>query len=474
MPYRTQPPEVERPLRYSVRDGVACSVMGGAGDTYFAAFAIFLKASAAQVGVLSTLPAVIGSLAQILSAWLGRRRQARRPIIVGAAAVQAFSWLPLTFLPLLFPDYAIPLLIASVALYSLLGNLIAPQWSSLMGDLVPERIRGRYFARRNALGSMTNFATIFCAGGLLHYFEGKGETALGFVSIFMVALVARIVSVYYLNLLPDPPGNVAKLEVPHDLGWWERIRGSIFFRFAIFFALMQFATAIASPYFTVYMLRDLKLSYMEFTLLTASSIVIQFFTLSAWGRLSDAFGNRLILVVAGWCIPVLPALWLVSTEFWYLMLIQALGGFAWAGFSLSAGNFLYDVVPPEKRVTYLAMHNVLAAGAIFIGAMIGAQLGEYFTDPRALFGFSGLYAVFLISAVGRFLVATAFLPSLKEVRRTRRITAPAVVLRVTRSTALAGLMVDFTRGRRHRRHRAAASAGHTHHHTHGAAAREKA
>ena len=38
-------PSVDRALRHSVRDGVAYSVMAGAGETYFSAFAIFFKAT---------------------------------------------------------------------------------------------------------------------------------------------------------------------------------------------------------------------------------------------------------------------------------------------------------------------------------------------------------------------------------------------------------------------------------------------
>ena len=64
-------PIVDRALRHSIRDGMAFSVQVGAGETYFSAFALFLRATAPQVALLSTLPPLLGSLAQIFSAWLG-------------------------------------------------------------------------------------------------------------------------------------------------------------------------------------------------------------------------------------------------------------------------------------------------------------------------------------------------------------------------------------------------------------------
>lgn len=449
--------EVNRSLRHSVRDGVAYSVMAGAGETYFSAFALFLKASTAQVGLLATLPPMIGSLAQLLSAWLGQIVRQRRAIILTGTSLQAFSWLPLLLLPLLFPDYGATLLIICITLYYALGNLVSPQWASLMGDLVHEQQRGRYFARRNKLMSMTNFAALVGAGIVLHFFQGRDQTLYGYVVIFSVAIVARLISVYFLARMVDPPGHVATLELPRGREWWRRIRRSHFLRFALFFALMNLAVGIASPYFAVYMLRDMHLSYMEFMAITATSVFAQFLTLNSWGRISDAFGNRVIMRVTGWVVPLLPVAWIVSENFWYLIAIQVIAGFFWAGFSLSAGNFLYDLVPAGKRITYLAIHNVLAAFGVFLGATFGGLLATLIEPAVAsnddLFGWDhALYYVFLVSTIARIIIVAVFLPRIKEVRATRRLTAGGLILRATRSPALAGLVVEFS-GSRFRRKR---------------------
>lgn len=43
---------------------------------------------------------------------------------------------------------------------------------------------------------------------------------------------------------------------------------------------MQLSVAIAAPFFVVYMLRDLHFTYLEFTINTAMSILIQFLALN--------------------------------------------------------------------------------------------------------------------------------------------------------------------------------------------------
>jgi MFS family permease len=216
------------------------------------------------------------------------------------------------------------------------------------------------------------------------------------------------------------------MEVPIGEGWGQRLRQSNFVRFSIFFALMQFAVAIASPFFTVYMLRDLQFSYLAFMGNTGMSILVQFLTLNQWGRISDVFGNRRILGTTGVLVPLMPLLWIFSTNYWYLLCAQALSGLAWAGFTLSASNFIYDLIARDKRATYLSVHNVLASIGIFGGAMLGGYLGLVMPTQIALAGItiswlSPLLGVFVISTLARALVVVFLLPKIREVRKVRPI-----------------------------------------------------
>ncbi|MEK6749480.1 MAG: MFS transporter [Pseudomonadota bacterium] len=449
----SQDPVVDRTLRHSVKDGVAYSVMSGAGETYFSAFAIFLKASTSQIALLASLPPLIGSIAQLASAWLGRRTHRRQSIILGGAYAQIVVWAPMLLLPLLFPRWSVDLLLVCVIIYYAAGNLIAPQWSSMMGDLVPEDRRGRFFAMRTRLASITSFLAIVAAGSVLHYFAGQGNTYVGYAVLFLVAAAARTVSTFHLSRMYDPPGKVAALEMPSSQDWLQRITGAHAPRFSAYFALMMFAVNIASPFFTVYMLRDLHFTYLQFMVMTAASVVVQFLCLNTWGKIGDEYGNRVILMLTGALVPFLPLLWLVSQEFYYLLSLQILSGVAWAGFNLSAANFLYDLVPAPKRVTYLAMHNMMSNIAVFLGAMLGGLLATVLPAAVALGGyelrwFSPLLWVFLLSAIVRAAVAVMFLPHLVEVREVRETTMSAVVFRFIRFDSLSGLILEIVGYRR--------------------------
>jgi MFS family permease len=447
IPTFSNDPQTNRTLRHSLKDAAAFGTMTGAGETYFSAFALFLKATTPQIGLLASLPPLLASSIQLLSAWLGRLTGKRKAIILAGAGVQAVSWIPILALPLLFPEHAVTLMIACVVLYQCGAHLVTPQWSSLMGDLVPPRRRGRFFALRTRLVTAITFTSLLLGGFVLHYFSREGDTLAGFVILFTVAASARLVSVYQLSRMHDPGGHVAALEFPFSRSWLERLRHSNVVRFSIFFALTQFSVSIASPFFTVYMLRDLQFSYLAFTVNTATAICAQFLTLAQWGRISDVFGNRRILAATGILIPLMPILWVFSSNFWYLIVVQALSGFAWAGFSLSASNFVYDLIAPNRRATYLAVHNVIASIGIFSGAMLGGYLGAVLPTDIEILGQqfswrSPLIGVFVVSTIARAVVVIVLIPKVREVRPVRNISLSQLIFRVTRLNALSGIFFE--------------------------------
>jgi MFS family permease len=425
---------------------MAFSVQVGAGETYFAAFALFLRATAPQIALVSTLPLLLASSAQVFSAWLGNYVGRRRLVIMGCA-LQALLWLPILLLPAFFSAYAIPALLVLLVLYHSANNLATPQWTSIMRDLVSERRRGRYFAYRTRLTTITTFVSLVVCGLILHELDTAGSTYLGYVAIFLIAFAARTVSVYHLTFLHEPPATspVPDMHIEH---WWRSLKSTGAIGFSVYVALMNAAVGVSSPFFTVYMLRDLALSYFEFTVLTGTSVFFQFLMLTTWGRIADVYGNRLILIVTSISLPIVPSIWLLSDNFWALLLFQALSGLSWSGFTLSVGNLLYELVPQTRRAAYVAFHNVGTAMGVFAGAMIGALLVGVLPLRAVLFGGSGtlsnLLYLFVISGLLRGVVAGLLARRVRELRKPRRsLSAPALVMRVTGLNSMVGFVYDF-------------------------------
>jgi MFS family permease len=439
-------PVVDDALRHSVRDGMAYSVQVGAGETYFSAFALYLRASAPQVALISTLPPLLASSAQIFSAWAGKHF-GRRQLVVWGCALQALLWLPIVLVPVLIPSHAVAALLVLLALYYSANNLAAPQWTSIMRDLVSERRRGRYFGHRTRLTTIATFVSLVACGVLLHELDTTGRTYFGFALIFVIAFVARTISVYHLTFLHEPAvhGPVPDMHIEQ---WWRSLKSTGALGFSTYVALMNAAVGLSSPFFTVYMLRDLQLSYLEFTVLSGTSVFVQFLMLGTWGRIADVYGNRLVLIVTSISLPIVPAVWILSDDFWALIAFQALSGLSWSGFTLATGNLLYEVVPRTRRAAYVAFHNVGTAAGVFAGAMLGAALEQVLPPGTVLLDeprtHSNLLYIFVISGALRGLIALFLRGRVRELRKPRKeITPHALVLRITGFNAMLGVIYDF-------------------------------
>jgi MFS family permease len=444
---------LRRTLRLSQQEAVASSTTTATGDNFFNAFAIHLGANAVQMGWLTAFPQFFGALMQLLSAWLGGYLP-RKPLVVFAAAAQALAMLLLAGVAAWHGSGAVAWLIALAIVYHAALNLLQPQWRAWMGSLVPQRRRGAFFAARTRL-TMVSTLIVFVGGGALLSFGNRvlDIAWLGFCVLFAIAAVGRMVSASLLWRMHDPDPRPAKEERDSFrrslTNLRDALRDKTFRDYTLFVAGMQGMVAISAPFFAVYMLRDLQFSYLHFTINHAASIATQFATLHFWGRFSDRFGNRIVMLATASLLPVLPLLWLVSPDAGWLILVQVISGIAWSGFTLSTANYLYDIRPHKTRfATYAAVQSAFGAALVFAGALAGGYLASAAPTIIGWLPFadaigSPLFLVFLISGLLRAGVIAWFWPRAVEPRIRRRPQVLQVIYRVARFSAISGVVLDW-------------------------------
>lgn len=437
-------------LRFAIYDGIAWALMAGFGETFLSAYAIFLHANPTHLALLGAFPAFIPAFSQMLGVKLLAWTPSRRKITTITAALQAVSWLPLAFLGIAFssgsnaPNYL--LLLASI--YFFFGGLGAPAWNSLIGDLVPNDNRGAYFGLRSRRMGYATLTALLIAGPLLTLFQTAGYSSLGFALLFIIAASCRSISAYWLSRYEDP---IAEKSANAYFSFWEFLKRtpySNFTKFVVFVSLINFGLSICGPFFSLFILKELQFSYAQFTVLSACMIAAQILTLQHWGSLSDRFGNKAILFIAAPGITLAPLLWIVSQSFWWLIFIHLYSGFLWAGFNLSATNFLFDAVTPAKRARCAAYQSILNGTAMLLGSLSGSYLLSHpleFLHPRfdELGHKIDYFILFGGSFCIRLMVVAYFWKLIKEVREVEVIAHKDLVFRVIQVKALNGILFGF-------------------------------
>jgi MFS family permease len=402
---------IRRSLRMSVLDGAAYAVVLGLIQNYITPFALALKATTTEVGLLFSLPNFIVGFSQLAAPRLSQRAGSRKGLIIPMVFLHAVMFIPILLIPFVIGSAQVWWLIGLVTVSTVFGAIANPAWGSLMADLVPIRLRGRYFSSRGMIAGVITLVFSFIAGGILQLFTATPFT--GFAILFGGAVVFRLLSCYFLSQMyePKPPENIK--DDRSLLHMVSHVGSSNLGRFTIYFGLVSLVTNVASPFFPVYMLSDLNFNYVTFTVVTSAVSVASLGFLTFWGRRADLAGNIKVVKVTSFIIPLVPLLWLASKNVYYLIFAQIVSGFAWSGFNLAGVNFVYDASEAQNRTKHIAVFNAITCLATFLGALIGGYLVPLLPQ---LFGYQ-LLSLFTISGILRGLVALLLARQLVEVRR---------------------------------------------------------
>jgi len=407
----------EAARKTSIKEGCFSTIQGSFGDTYIPPFAVAINSSNSQIAMLTSLTNLFGPLSQFLGSRL-MNRYSRKKIVLVSLLLQVLMWIPIIGVAILFWKSiwtgALPiLLIIFFASYAIFGNLAGPAWFSWMGDIVDETDRGGYFSKRNRIAGLVAVIAMIVSAFFLDIFKKHGFLLLGFCLFFFIAMIGRTIARELFKKQYEPK---LALDGKYYFSFWDFVKKAPFNnfgRFTIYRSLLGLVVSIAGPFFAVYMLRNLGFSYINFIIVSTSATIFSLFAMPLWGKFSDKFGNYEVMRITSLFIFALPILWLVSPSPYYLALVpEMLSGFAWAGFNLAAGNYIYDCVTIQRRGLVVSYYNIMNGIGVFLGATIGALMVAYIhVNFMAIIPF-----IFLVSGILRLAVSLFMLPKIKEVR----------------------------------------------------------
>ena len=423
------PREIISSLKISIYDGFfAVAFVTLTGSVFLPAFMLAIGASNFQIGLLAALP-LFANVAQLLGALIVEQWNIRKPLVITASGLARCLWLPATIIfAVTLPEYA-PQVINGVFILVLLTYLLSSisgvAWLSWMANTVPEVIRGRYYGLRNAIIGVGTITLTLGSGYFLDWF-GNGLSA--FYIIFFIAIICGGISTYFLTRQKEPVRG-APLQRSNRAGrttplldlFLQPLRESNFRHFLVFGVVWAFAVNAASPFYVVYVLRDLSLPYSFVASYAVLAALADFVGMRTWGAFSDRTGNKPVIAIAAALAAPLPLLMLAANHsvwsiFLLLPFIYAAGGFFFAGYNLCAANILFNIAPRERDSIFFAWWAALTGVASGIGSVAGGVLAKWAAQNSVALGFfsiDGLKVVFLVSGVGRVL-AVPLLRGLRE------------------------------------------------------------
>lgn len=368
--------------------------MAGMAEVYLPAFALAMGMPPVLAGLLGTTPLLAGGLLQLLAPRAIARQRSLRRWVACCVVVQALAFVPLVAVALL-GELSTPIVFASAALYWAAGMGASAGWNPWMARVVPARIRGRFFGRRQGLAQATMLVGLIGAGAALHAASGGPHVLHVFAAMFALACVARLGSALMLARMGQgvdvaPRRRVRLRSMP------QRLRGTPRGSLLAYVVAAGSASTISGAFITPYLLDLHHLDYVPYAVFTATIVVSKIVFSPMLGRTIQRVGVRRVVSACAIAIALIPFMYIVHDSYPWLLFIQFYGGLAWGGFELGVLMALFDAEDDGERTTmqvaYSGLTAVGNAGASFIGGALLASLGS---DHDAYVW------VFLVSAVAR-------------------------------------------------------------------------
>jgi len=374
---------------------------------FVVAFAVkVLGWKAETIGLMAALPHICNCIQPVLLGALTKRLSTYQTLVM-TFTLGALPWSMAWALPRLGP-LRDPIFVAMLALGTICSSIASVCWSSAISELVPERLGGRYFAKRNLIFGLWTLLAVMIAGQVAQW---KNNSLLVFGWIFGLAGTSRLVGLFFLTRMKLPksvleprPRGIPMPEI------FSVLRDRNYSSLCLFIGVWGLLLNMAMPFYTMFLVDQLNLGIGTIVKLTTLSSLGGLLTLKGWGLLCDRFGNRPVLQVAAfiWALTAL-VMWSFARPGWTLHLYVGylLVGAMTAGFQLSQFNLMVRLAPPGLRPAYVAVF--LAATSLFtaLGPILG---GEFLRAAPSRVGsllqqpISSFHSLFILTAFGCLLV----------------------------------------------------------------------
>ncbi len=404
----------DRNYRYSIYDGMLTNVFATlTGGMFLTGFALHLGMNELMIGLVAAMPFVV-TVFQLPTSYFIRKNGNRKKIARLGSFLARAIWFPIlvtALLPASTFSNRQNIILALIFLSYSFASISYVSWLSWMSEIVPNDMRGRFFGSRNMFAGAATMVTMIVFGKLLDDLNKQEWFGLpsGFAITIVCAILFGISSLHFLTRVSEP----APIQEPIAHVPFKRLIVQPFrepnFRFFLAFALAWgFSVNFASPFFTVYLLRELGLTYGFVATLGILSAFADLIGMQFWGRVSDRVKNKAVIQFSGWVAIFLPLAWVTVRPQNFVMpiILHVVGGGFWAGINLCMNNLLLRISHAENKAFYFSVFNTTAGlGAAAGPVLAGLFLGVLDNSSMRLFDREvlPLQIVFAISTLLRLL-----------------------------------------------------------------------
>jgi Na+/melibiose symporter-like transporter len=369
-------------------------IAGGAYDGFNnAVLSLYVMAFTSNpfiIGYLGNTRTMEGALIQpLVGRWSDRTTNPlgrRRPFILVAASISVFFMLLIPTLGHAGPRLALPLIAASIILFSVTWNVAADPYDALMVDMTPPRERPVFNAILNVISLLAQVGVVLFAS-LAALKQDASPNTVFYVCAGLMLLCYAVVFVGVREPAPRSRATCRPGKVRRSLGEIRRYKEAFKLLASVFF-LWNASSAIL-PFLTPFMVKAMHASKSQAMLVYVVAILAAAIFAYPFGRLGTRFRSRPTIVFGTAILIVAAGFGLVVPSYAWLFPLAVLVGAGFAATNTLTYPYLAQLVPASNIGVFTGLKTSFQAAALPASILLTGALIAHF-GYRSIFAVLGL------------------------------------------------------------------------------------
>ncbi len=404
-----------RVRRLAYRNGGLWAVGNGLCSTMLVVYvAMELDVPGAGLGISLILAAPrFAGLLRLAAPMLIGRLASRKRFCLGGFLLSALTLLglPFTVAPGVLPGgrASLTALVVLWCVYHLLQYLATVALWSWLADLVPRRIRGRFFGHRERWMVAGHAVGMLEAGLFVWGWRAMHPQMPTWIAYAIPALVGAGFMVAALVPLAAMPAVARRAAVRpgHSVrSLLAPVADAGFRRYLFFRCWLSAANGISGFAQAVYPYRALHLGLLTMNSLKTGLRLGQWTLAPTAGRLADRLGNRSVMIASYLAIAQGPLFYLLATPAapWWIV-VAWIAWIAWVGMNVCLPNLMLELSPADGDTPYIAVFYAIDGLFHATSVVLGGLLYDVFRanppDWSSNLGLDYFAAIFILGWILR-------------------------------------------------------------------------
>ncbi len=392
----------ERNSFFLVCEGAVGAIVINLVNPFVSMFAKRMGAGDIEIGLLSSLPALMGILALVPGSLLVDRQRDKKRIVALLAFLAGVMY-PMAALTPAMGQYRVIIYVLVIALLNWPFSVFNISWQSFFTDVFPPAKRNMAYTSRSKAATFLGAVTTLIAGLILTWFPGSDQERVVFYqSFFILAFFLTLLQIFFLYRVKGYPVEEAvqkepPLAVLKDCGR-AIVSNKPFLQFMMVAFIFHVTWQMAWPLFFIFQVDYLHADEAWLSFIAVANAIAGVVTYSFWGRMIEKKGSKWVVMIGAVGLAISPILTVLSPNLPVLLLANIASGLTFGAFQLALFDNMLEVVPQENRTLNIAIYTTFINISGFVSPMMGV----------AIYKATSIYVAMILAGILRFIGSGLF------------------------------------------------------------------